>query len=431
MDDRFSIYDIAQALSTRTGIKVKDADKFLSELVEVVNERVRQDGEVKVRGLGVFKVVLVKERESVHVNTGERIVIPAHHKLTFLPEKDLKDMVNKPFAAFETTRLSDVESQDESLVANMQIIGNEPEGEYIDEKPDEETTVLPPKPVETPRDEEETTVLPPPPVSKPAETPAPPPPVDEDTTLITPEQPVIAPPPPPVKSADDETIVIPPPRKQTVETPEPEPQKKDKSLTPWYIALAAAVVLFLGVVVYYLWLSDSRPAFMSFNRTTKVTGDSFALPGDSAALREAQEKARTVVADTVIQHPDTIKTVETPPVSTATIPSSNAPKTEKEKTSKPVTSSTANTSPSSSKTVAKVKMQPGQRLTLLALEYYGDKIFWVYIYEYNKAKIGSDPNQVPVGMELSIPDKSVYGIDAGSASSREKARQKQAALMSR
>jgi hypothetical protein len=71
--------------------------------------------------------------------------------------------------------------------------------------------------------------------------------------------------------------------------------------------------------------------------------------------------------------------------------------------------------------LAKVKIQPGQRLTLLALEYYGNKVFWVYIYEYNKARIGPNPNRILPGMELLIPAKTTYDIDANSNASIDKA----------
>jgi hypothetical protein len=74
-------------------------------------------------------------------------------------------------------------------------------------------------------------------------------------------------------------------------------------------------------------------------------------------------------------------------------------------------------------------MKAGNRLTLLAEKYYGNKIFWVYIYDYNKAKIGSNPNVVPVGLEVMVPAKDVYGINANDAASVEKARAMQAKLM--
>jgi len=71
--------------------------------------------------------------------------------------------------------------------------------------------------------------------------------------------------------------------------------------------------------------------------------------------------------------------------------------------------------------LAKVKIEPGQRLTLIAEKYYGNRIFWVYLYEYNKATIGSNPNRVLPGMEILIPTKEIYDIDAKNPASVEKA----------
>jgi hypothetical protein len=76
---------------------------------------------------------------------------------------------------------------------------------------------------------------------------------------------------------------------------------------------------------------------------------------------------------------------------------------------------------SNNNVLAKVRIEAGQRLTLIAEKYYGNKIFWVYIYEYNKAKIGSNPNRILPGMEILVPIKTMYDIDANSAVSIEKA----------
>jgi hypothetical protein len=79
--------------------------------------------------------------------------------------------------------------------------------------------------------------------------------------------------------------------------------------------------------------------------------------------------------------------------------------------------------------LASIKVKPGQRLTLIAEQYYGLKVFWVYIYEYNKTKIGSNPNNIKAGMEILVPAKSLYGIDANSATSIDKATKLQTQIM--
>ena len=79
--------------------------------------------------------------------------------------------------------------------------------------------------------------------------------------------------------------------------------------------------------------------------------------------------------------------------------------------------------------LARLKIETGQRLTLIAEQFYGHKIFWVYIYEYNKAKIGSNPNRILPGMEILVPAKTLYDIDANSAASIEKATEIQRQLV--
>jgi nucleoid DNA-binding protein len=86
---------------------LKDAETFVAMLFDVVNDGLMKDKLVKVKGLGTFKVASVKDRESVNVNTGERVLIEGHDKITFTPDAALRDFVNKPFAQFETVIVKD------------------------------------------------------------------------------------------------------------------------------------------------------------------------------------------------------------------------------------------------------------------------------------------------------------------------------------
>lgn len=101
------IMNITSALSTKYKMPLKDAETFVAMLFDVVNEGLQKDKLVKVKGLGTFKVAAVKDRESVNVNTGERVLIEGHDKITFTPDAVLRDFVNKPFAQFETVVVKD------------------------------------------------------------------------------------------------------------------------------------------------------------------------------------------------------------------------------------------------------------------------------------------------------------------------------------
>ncbi|MDR2119602.1 MAG: hypothetical protein LBP64_01830 [Tannerella sp.] len=179
-------------------------------------------------------------------------------------------------------------------------------------------------------------------------------------------------------------------------------------------------------------------SFFNHNSSTIVRGESFALPGDSDAIKDAHEKARAaVLPDSASSGSDTtaVATSGSNPAAVTKIstPSSSAGKenTPETKKAKSVTPVTPKSSTSSGKDVkARVKMTEGQRLTLLSLKYYGNKIFWVYIYEYNKSRIGANPNRIPVGMEILIPENRIYDIDAGNEASVRKAQKRQDEIIS-
>ncbi len=99
--------DIAKIVAKKRKITDKNAESFLVDMFDVIHEGLHADKQVKVKGLGTFKITAVKSRESVNVNTGERVVIEGHSKVSFTPETSMKERVNKPFAQFETVMVND------------------------------------------------------------------------------------------------------------------------------------------------------------------------------------------------------------------------------------------------------------------------------------------------------------------------------------
>ena len=102
-----SLTVLAQKLAEKTGISQQDAELFIRKMFDVANEGLQADKQVKMKWLGTFKVTPVKDRESVDVNTGERIVIEGRDKISFTPDTILKEIINKPFAQFETVVVND------------------------------------------------------------------------------------------------------------------------------------------------------------------------------------------------------------------------------------------------------------------------------------------------------------------------------------
>ena len=110
---KISLSDLAQRLAEKSGISQQDAEQFIRKMFDVANEGLQSDKLVKMKWLGTFKVMAVKDRESVDVNTGERIIIEGRDKISFTPDNILKEIVNKPFAQFETVVVNDGVNFDE------------------------------------------------------------------------------------------------------------------------------------------------------------------------------------------------------------------------------------------------------------------------------------------------------------------------------
>lgn len=105
--NRSSMSILARILAEKNNMTISEAETFIKQMFEVANGVMQADKQLKIRWLGTFKVMSVKDRESVDVNTGERIVIGGRDKITFTPDNILKEIVNKPFAQFETVVVND------------------------------------------------------------------------------------------------------------------------------------------------------------------------------------------------------------------------------------------------------------------------------------------------------------------------------------
>ncbi|MGP1462373.1 HU family DNA-binding protein [Tannerella sp.] len=456
MDEKLSIYDISEILTAKTGREKADIETFVETLIAVINEAITRNGFVRIKGIGSFKVILVKERESVHVNTGERIVIPAHHKLSFLPDKILKEKINRPFAFFEAIEANETEnsemdsarlSKDDEEDENDELMtAEEPVQELVGEvtettedvapKPEENPAPLSVLPSEDETKEEQKTM------DKE---------IDEESDREWSEERAIG--SHPASATNRETLQSTIPIKQEAmneakerkeqhvnETPKSHPvakpvvkkKKKETSNTSLYVILALLLLL-LGVGIFYYFYYD-RLSYEEFNSTTQhtqTTDDSFLLPGDSAAVQES-EKSENVDTSGVTASGTNESTATSPVASTSSTrkeQTASTASTSSKKTTPQQTKPTTGTSTSSDHNVmARVKVASGERLTLLAQKYYGNKVFWVYIYDFNKAKI-SDPDRVPAGMEILIPAKEVYAINAQSSASIAQAKELQSKIM--
>ena len=161
------VTDFAEELSKRYEIKPEEACDFIGLMFEVLMDELdAPDKQVKIKGLGTFKVTSVGARASVDVNTGERIILEGRNKISFTPEVLLRDRVNRPFVQFETVVLNDgVDFSDidrEFEENSKQVVEEDAKDEAIEENGDEDTEeeTLEPDSVEPETEEPETTVEP-------------------------------------------------------------------------------------------------------------------------------------------------------------------------------------------------------------------------------------------------------------------------------
>lgn len=196
---KVSITELASKLMEKHGLKRTEAELFIRQFVGVINDGLKNDKSVKVKGLGTFKVQAVSARKSVDVNTGEAIVIEGRDKISFTAEAVMRDLVNAPFAQFETVIVND--GVDFSEIDAKHEADNT-EAEESAQAVVEQATTVEPKPIVEPK----------------------PTPTIEPETAVEPE-PIVE--PEPTSAIEPETIVEPEPapvvEQELAPTVEPEP----------------------------------------------------------------------------------------------------------------------------------------------------------------------------------------------------------------
>lgn len=397
MNNRLAIQDLAGLLAEYTGKDKNSSERFLREFIAVVSEGVYTDKLVKVKGLGTFKIIPVEKRESIHVNTGERFVIPGHYKFSFLPDKELRELVNKPFSFFETTELGEnVDFTDMDVVSDEPEI-KEPEDESVEEVLPEEKHLPEEEPVVSSKEEsvvpsEEEPVVP----------------SSEDSVVSSEEDPVVSSEEEPAGQPEDEGMdTLEPVVDERPDSPEPDSPSEEVETAPdaerkkprtKRIAVVSIFVFLL--ILFNIGLYLNRACFFEKGKESLKIDTVF--PKGETIATEAVPDTATVFANEDSSRTASETTVEKPEVE----PKAASPKV-----------------------IARVKIEPGSRLTLISLKYYGSKLFWVYLYEYNRAVI-TDPNNVPVGTVIEVPAPEMYGIDRRDRSSIEKAAALQTEILS-
>jgi nucleoid DNA-binding protein len=382
MNNRLTIQDLAGLLAEYTGKDKQSSEQFLREFIDIISEGVFTDKLVKVKGLGTFKIIPVEKRESIHVNTGERFLIPAHYKFSFLPDKDLREQVNKPFSFFETTELQEDVDFTDLDVDSGGLEDKEIETESVEEVIPEEKTIQ--NPVEEPI-----------PVSQPELKPV----LAQSEEFVVESVPVLE---QEVQLDSSESNSTELPQEKKNETVYEPIQKK--SVRPKRSYKKAMIVL--AIISSILLLFN---AYLYFKCDFITEGNIVEPCVEKELVSNVDSQKDSVISivevDTIVKV-DSVESLQKEII--------------QEKENKPIEKRP--------EVIAEVKIEPGSRLTVIALKYYGHKLFWVYIYEYNKA-IMADPNNIPIGTIIKVPAPEIYNINRKDRATLERAAIRQTEIL--
>lgn len=381
MNEKITLQDLINLFSEKQGMNKKDAEVFVRTMFELIEEALATEKYVKIKGLGTFKLTEVDSRESVNVNTGERIEIQGHTKISFTPDATMKELINKPFSHFETVILNEgVELEDTPVETSEEIVQEEiisetilteepatmeePQPEPLVETPIEEGTI-----VEEPTVEEQTIEEP---ISE--ET------IEEETIIeeSTIEEPVAE---EPIK---EELVITEIPTSEEEQTEESAVEKqeetekfvsteekkvKNTNRILWGVIVVLVLIILFGV--YWMFLRPSD--------VPEVT-----------PLPPVQEEVTIPVPVEEKQPEDTIETVKFIQLSAEELRKEHVP-------------SFADTLDYQIiGTQEEYTLQKGETIIRASVKVFGTKKYWPYIVKHN-LDVLPDPDNIPAGVKIKIP----------------------------
>ena len=386
MNEKISFPDLVGLLSSKMNITKKEAETFLKEFFTDSTEIITSGEELRINGLGLFKPIWVEARGSINIQTGEPVEIPGHYKLSFIPDKVLREAVNAPFSSFSVEVLNDhVPIEDMTAVPSQDIDENNDicntenvelqDSKEIREKEEEDEPI---EPAHEYIQEDKS--------------------ADEESSEST------------VSSQEIEKFqeeIIQPESETKVEEKEEDCyedylRKSASRKSFWWGVLSAFGIIIICLAGGIFFMGNDSPYVVKIGEYTLSLGK------QSIDSRPMNNNPESVVLP---ENKDTLSEMEKDSV---------------------LKDSVISASPLAAPEVKPVieTIRSGVFLTTLARKYFGHKAFWVYIYEENKDVI-KNPNQVPIGTRLTIPSASKYDIDANNRTSVEKAKALAAKIQSR
>ena len=381
MNEKVNIQNLIELLVEKHRITPKEAEEFVKTFFAVIEEGLEQDKYVKIKGLGTFKLIGVESRGSIDVNTGERIEIQGHTKVSFTPDSALKELINRPFGHFETVILNEntvledtpIEKAGEDELEDVSIGQNvADELDTISEIPSEPASPLIESVIATEKVATE-----------------------EDADKQQEEEGKI--------STTEETLKNSQQKEDTYEGVLQQTdikENKDNGLK-WFMIALACVFLVCAGIVFYLYYPDLQEESIPVSSEEEYTYPTVTMGLQQDSIQE----------DSLKRTEDTLRipqptTAEENPVSRQQVEKKVVPeepqKVVKKTTvkSQPVNPDSVNYEIVGTETTYTVK--EGETLTRISLRFYGTKALWPYIVKHN-ADVLKNPNNVTSGTTLKIP----------------------------
>lgn len=394
MNEKINLQDLVNSFCEKQGLNKKEAELFVKTMFDLIEEALATEKYVKIKGFGTFKLTEVSSRESVDVNTGERIEIQGHSKVTFTPDTTMKDLINRPFSHFETVILNEgVELEDtpteelveEQEVADVQSVVEEtplvvetevPVVEEAQEQPEVEVPVV----EETVAEEgvAEEPIVEEPVSEELIEEPAVEEPVVTEEVIeeavVQEEAPVVE-----AEKVEETPIVEPQPaiiEPQTKEEEKPVTieRKKEKNINHilWGVIVVLVLIILFGAYWMFLRPSEDAEAPIVIPVVEEVV--------EPTAVVE--EKAQVVE--------DTLETVSFIQLSDEELRKERVP-------------SLADTLECQIVgTQSEYTLKNGETIIRASVKFFGTKKYWPYIVKHNM-DILKDPDNIPAGVQLKIP----------------------------
>ncbi len=368
MNEKVNIQNLIELLVEKHRITPKEAEEFVKTFFAVIEEGLEQDKYVKIKGLGTFKLIGVESRGSIDVNTGERIEIQGHTKVSFTPDSALKELINRPFGHFETVILNENTVLEDTPIEKA----GEDELDTISEIPSEPASPLIESVIATEKVATE-----------------------EDADKQQEEEGKI--------STTEETLKNSQQKEDTYEGVLQQTdikENKDNGLK-WFMIALACVLLACAGIVFYLYYPDLQEESIPVSSEEEYTYPTVTMGLQQDSIQE----------DSLKRTEDTLRipqptTAEENPVSRQQVEKKVVPeepqKVVKKTTvkSQPVNPDSVNYEIVGTETTYTVK--EGETLTRISLRFYGTKALWPYIVKHN-ADVLKNPNNVTSGTTLKIP----------------------------